>query len=148
MTDAAPSDQSRRPVRAALVRLFGRPCRKNYVQWSLAIVLGVGIFAGLWVLVPPLPKVIIHAGEASFPHAFSPDHEYLTGKTDEGEAPFPFAFSPDGKTLATSGANDFRHTGPIHLWNVETGRLRCDPVGDASPVYDVLFSPDGKLGCR
>src|SRR6266478_4411627 len=58
-----PRTNCRRHVRAALVRLFGRPCPKHYVLWELAVALGIGIFLCLWVLVPMIPKVTMHAGK-------------------------------------------------------------------------------------
>ena len=65
-------------IPTAAVRLFGRPCGRQYALWALAGALWVVIFLALWQLVPRLPRVIIHAGEASFQEAFSPTQEYLS----------------------------------------------------------------------
>ncbi|HEV3256307.1 MAG TPA: WD40 repeat domain-containing protein [Gemmataceae bacterium] len=47
------------------------------------------------------------------------------------------AFSPDGKTLA--GSDEM-----VHLWDAATGRDLAATAAHASPVAQVLFSPDGK----
>ncbi len=52
------------------------------------------------------------------------------------------AFSPDGKTLATWS---WEWESPIHLWDVETGALLNNLVGEAKDsVNNMTFSPDGK----
>ncbi len=52
-------------------------------------------------------------------------------------------FSPDGRTLATSGCDGY-----VRIWDVDSLRLRRDPIQAGINVYFVTFSPDGQyLGC-
>lgn len=52
-------------------------------------------------------------------------------------------FSPDGRTVVTSGCDGF-----IRVWDVDTLRLKVDPIQAGINVYRVAFSPDGKrLAC-
>ncbi|MCX7750592.1 MAG: WD40 repeat domain-containing protein [Candidatus Bipolaricaulota bacterium] len=52
-------------------------------------------------------------------------------------------FSPDGRTLVTSGCDGF-----IRVWDVDTLRLKTDPIQAGINVYRVAFSPDGtRLAC-
>jgi WD40 repeat protein len=57
------------------------------------------------------------------------------------------AFSPDGKTLVTAGWSGSRQNGELHLWDVQTRKLRQTIRGFACGrfgVPSVAFSPDGK----
>jgi len=55
-------------------------------------------------------------------------------------------FSPDGKTLVTETVYRGSSTsGPLRLWDVETGRERLALAADWSNVTSVEFSPDGQL---
>src|SRR5262249_54245556 len=62
-------------------------------------------------------------------------------------------FSPDGKTIAGCGklvsASDvhFQHLGgDVCLWDLESGKLKWrQPTSHTDIVYDVVFSPDGRL---
>ncbi|HEY7425531.1 MAG TPA: WD40 repeat domain-containing protein [Gemmataceae bacterium] len=54
-------------------------------------------------------------------------------------------FSCDGRTMAAFGLESntaFGHT--IDLWDVAAGRQRLPPVGHQSPLYSLVFFPDGK----
>ncbi|QAA77372.1 MAG: hypothetical protein BIP78_1608 [Candidatus Bipolaricaulis sibiricus] len=52
-------------------------------------------------------------------------------------------FSPDSRTLATSGCDGY-----VRIWDVDSLRLRRDPIQAGINVYFVTFSPDGQfLGC-
>ena len=57
-----------------------------------------------------------------------------------GQEPSDVAFSPDGRTLASC---DGSHV--ICLWDVTKGRVRTTIEGQAAGVYQLAFSPDGKL---
>lgn len=50
------------------------------------------------------------------------------------------ALSPDGRVLATGPA-----TGIVHLWDVETGKVRPRADGHARMIESLAFSADGKL---
>jgi WD40 repeat protein len=59
-------------------------------------------------------------------------------------------FSPDGRLLATgeSPADSrgvMRNRTPIHLWDVETGKIKSTLEGQPGFVQSVSFSLDGKL---
>ncbi len=63
----------------------------------------------------------------------------------QGETAF-CCFSPDGKTLVTrTGPAGSSASGPLRLWDVETGRERLALAADWSNVSCVEFSPDGRL---
>jgi hypothetical protein len=49
------------------------------------------------------------------------------------------AFSADGKTLASASSS-----GIISLWEISTGRLRCQFSGPATRLAALTFSPDGR----
>src|SRR5258708_39329778 len=123
MPDATQPNRPRHRVRTALVRLFGRPCLKQHVLWSLAVALGVGILFGLWLLVPIIPKATMHPGHPPYLHAFS----------------------PDSKTLVTSGDAHSRLQGPIRLWDVGTGQQRLAIVANRTAVHHVEVSPEGEV---
>ncbi len=124
MTD---TNQPARPfhrVRAVFVRLFGEPCRKQYVLWTLAVALWISFFLGLWSVVPNIPKLVIaHTG-----------HEIPT-------------FSPDGKFLALTEGADPEHADTFRVWDLEA----CRPHMDISQRNGrqgngpITFSPDGTL---
>ena len=91
--------------------------------------------AGLWWLLPARPRFTLPVG----------NQEIFAG------------FSPDGQTVATlalvkKGNLDLqKHDvtfsvvgGPVRLWDVNTGRERCQ-FADGWYVNRVLFSPDSKL---
>ena len=48
------------------------------------------------------------------------------------------AYSPDGNTIA-SGSNN----GPIHLWDVSTGRLKTTLIGHTDIVSSIVYASDG-----
>jgi dipeptidyl aminopeptidase/acylaminoacyl peptidase len=55
------------------------------------------------------------------------------------------AFSPDGKTLASTNSGAKGDRNAIRLWDVATGnQLRCLNK-DSEPVWNVIFSADGKM---
>lgn len=49
-------------------------------------------------------------------------------------------FSPDSRTVVTSGCDGF-----IRVWDVDTLRLKTEPIQAGINVYRVAFSPDGSL---
>lgn len=49
------------------------------------------------------------------------------------------AYAPDGRTLATAGT-----TGAVHVWETQTGLLRCRFQVETVPLLHVEFSPDGR----
>lgn len=49
-------------------------------------------------------------------------------------------FSPDGRTLVSSGCDGF-----IRVWDVDTLRLKADPIQAGINVYRATFSADGEL---
>lgn len=57
------------------------------------------------------------------------------------------AFSPDGGVLAAAVVGAQQASGEIRLWSMATGELVMPPLTphQSKPVYDVAFSPDGKL---
>jgi WD40 repeat protein len=123
MTDPTPRDRPRNLLRAALVHVFGQPCRKQYALWSLAGTIGVVIFLALWRLSPVAPRQTMHGRKEPCLHAVS----------------------SASNLLATSESADFPHRGPIHLWDLQTGQRRLSVVGDWAAVRKVEFSPQGKL---
>src|SRR5678816_163860 len=50
------------------------------------------------------------------------------------------AFSPDGNFIATGSAGD----GTVTLCEANTGRVLRTFVGEAAPISQLAFSPDGK----
>jgi WD40 repeat protein len=52
----------------------------------------------------------------------------------------PFAFAPDGRTLATATVGK-----EGKLWDVASGQERATLSGSTLPVYNLAFSPDGRL---
>lgn len=49
-------------------------------------------------------------------------------------------FSPDSRTVVTSGCDGF-----IRIWDLDTLRLKTEPIQAGINAYRVVFSPDGKL---
>jgi WD40 repeat protein len=123
MTDARQPSRHRHHIRAVLVRLFGRPCLKQYVLWSLAVAAWAGILLGLWQCIPPLPKMTMHAGKALSLDAVSQDGTVLLATDD--------SYSSNDRS--------------IHVWDVETGRQRLAIVGNWATVREVKLSPDGTV---
>jgi eukaryotic-like serine/threonine-protein kinase len=61
---------------------------------------------------------------------------------------YGLAFSPDGKTLA-SGAGNWNGNGPytsfLTLWDITTGQARAVWQEEMRGLFDVAFSPNGRL---
>jgi hypothetical protein len=57
------------------------------------------------------------------------------------------AFSPDGGVLAAAIGGPQFESGEVRLWSMETGELIMQPLSlhQNKAVYDVAFSPDGKM---
>ncbi len=111
-------------LRSALVLLFGRPCLKRYVLWSLAGALAVCIGACVWELVPIYPIRTIRVGSAE---------------------PNIHAFFADGRALVTSESTDSPHKGAIQFWDIETGEKRLSIVGSWSAIREFKMSPDDRV---
>jgi WD40 repeat protein len=122
MADVTHPDRHRH-LRSALVLLFGRPCLKRYVLWSLAGALALSIFASVWELVPIHPIRTIRVGSAE---------------------PNLHAILADGRTLVTSESSDFPYKGAIQFWDVETGEQRISIAGNWSGIRKMEVSPDSK----
>ena len=56
-----------------------------------------------------------------------------------GEAAVSLAFAPDGQTLASAGWK------AVKLWDAQTGEPLRTLKPDRGGIYDVAFSPDGRL---
>jgi WD40 repeat protein len=124
MTDGARPSRNRRHVSTALGRLFGKPCMKQYLLWTLAGALWIAIFFGLWHLVPVLPKKTLEVG---------------------GEAPWLEAFLPEGRIvfMKYSAADDRRP--PIQLWDSKIGQRVISLPVDLRHVREIMASPDGSV---
>ncbi len=115
--NASQSKPHRTHMRAALIRLFGRPCLKQYLLWSMAFAALCAIFACLWLLIPILPKATLSC-------------------VDAGR---PLAISRDGTILLTA-ASPSEDCDAVKVWNLVTGQQRLAIVG--SFVREVHLSPD------
>ncbi len=120
MSDPPQADRRRLGTRAILICLFGRPCLKYYVQWSLAIGLAMGIFVCMWQIVPIVPKVTMHGVLRASLHAVSRDRKIL---------------------LTTE---DVEHCRFIQVWVIETGQLRLTIAPEITAVY-LDLSPDATV---
>lgn len=71
------------------------------------------------------------------------------GSWDLGTSVGKLAFSPDGALLGTANNRDWvrysRYRFFSGLWQVQAGRLQRYLLGHTRWVYDVAFSPDGRL---
>ncbi len=53
------------------------------------------------------------------------------------------AFSPDGTLIAAGGGSSQTGSGPVYVWDTETGEQLVSERLHTSPVIGVAFSPDG-----
>src|SRR5260370_1126749 len=55
------------------------------------------------------------------------------------------AFSPDGRTLAAAVHEVDSDTTSLMVWELATGRVRCEFRGVPAPATALAFSPDGRF---
>jgi WD40 repeat protein len=105
-------------------RLISPLRSRKWLFRCLAFGLWLACFLGLWHLTPPSPRAAFWRGKEAYLHAFS----------------------PDGNTLVTTaGEKAGDCPGPIHLWDVPSGRERATIAEDWNRISDCQFSPDGTL---
>jgi WD40 repeat protein len=114
--------------RGTLGRIGGLVIRvlrsRTWLLAWLAASLWLALFIAPWRLVPQLPRATFRAGEKSHLHSFSPDAKTLVtvaGRPREWDCP-----------------------GPLHFWDVPSGRKRWTLAADWERIAASEFSPDGK----
>ena len=110
------------------IMLIGRLLLLRPRRWLpgwLSFCLWLACLLGLWHLTPASPRAAFRGGKEACLHAFS----------------------PDSNTLVTSagGTRSWDCPGPIHLWDVPSGRERATVASDWRRISDCQFSPDGRL---
>jgi RNA polymerase sigma factor (sigma-70 family) len=67
------------------------------------------------------------------------DGQLVWSHLGRGEGAVSLAFAPDGKTLASAGWR------AVKLWDAQTGEPLRTLKPDRGGIYDVVFSPDGRM---
>jgi WD40 repeat protein/tRNA A-37 threonylcarbamoyl transferase component Bud32 len=85
-----------------------------------------------------------------WPYLYRQCFHHLVRKWDSGSPVISVAVSPDGRTIATGhGREDVDHIElvptKVMLWDLATGERRIEFTAHDGPVYEVAFSPDGKI---
>jgi WD40 repeat protein len=98
---------------------------RKWLLRCLSFCLWLACLLGLWHLTPPSPRAAFCYGKQTCLHAFSPDGNTLVTTFGEGKS------------------SDC--AGPIHLWDVPSGRERATIADDWWSISHCQFSPDGTL---
>jgi WD40 repeat protein len=123
--DASQPERTPGTNSAIAARLLMLLRSRKWLLRSLPVCLWLACLLGLWHVTPPSPRAAHWPGKKTHLHAFS----------------------PDGNTLVTTaGENEhWEHDGPIHLWDVPSGRERVTFAHDWRGISHCQFSPDGTL---
>src|SRR5262249_44465604 len=124
--DASQPEKPAGTTSAIAVRLLLFFRSRKWLFRGLSVCLWLACLLGMWHLTPVTPRAV------------------LWGEKE----PHLRAFSPDGNTLVTTaGPTDSSSDdlGPIHLWDVLSGRERATLADERSSIGECQFSPDGNM---
>jgi WD40 repeat protein len=118
-----------------VTRFSGRKFLKHVLLFGIIPYLPALAVAYFWPIKPVVPRAVIPYSDEFRVLQFSPDSKWLLST-------LPASTSPGYPKDWMDGVKVFQ---PIRIWDVERGNLRFSYVEHMEDVFQIRFSPDGKV---